>query len=87
MANKSYYMQEIDLMKGLPIMSVIFGHTFSYFYNSQNNILSNSHTNFINTNAVTNISLIFQSLDMIKISTNWITYSSLSTQQVVSSIL
>lgn len=77
MANKSYYMQEIDLIKGLIIMLVIFGHTFSYVYNSKNNMLPNSHADVISTSSI------FQSLDIVKISTHWITYSSLFTQQVV----
>lgn len=77
MANKSYYMQEIDLIKGLTIILVIFGHTFSYSYNPKTVMLPNIHPDVIN------IPLIFQSLDIVKISTHWITYSSLLTQQVV----
>jgi fucose 4-O-acetylase-like acetyltransferase len=57
-------MQEIDLIKGLIIVLVIFGHTFSYVYNSKNNMLLNSHADFINA------SLIFRSLDIVKISTH-----------------
>jgi peptidoglycan/LPS O-acetylase OafA/YrhL len=82
MTNNPHYIQEIDLMKGLLIVSVIFGHTFSYVNNSQNNTLSNSYINSMHTN-ITTTSIIIQNLDIVKILTHWITYSSLSTQQVV----
>jgi fucose 4-O-acetylase-like acetyltransferase len=82
MVNKSQYIQQIDIIKGLAIILVIFGHTFLYLNDTQNNISLNSQGYNKHIEVLT-ISTIIQNLNFTKIFTHWITYSALSTQQVV----
>jgi fucose 4-O-acetylase-like acetyltransferase len=82
MVNKSQYFQQIDIIKGLAIILVIFGHTFLYLNDTQNNISLNSQGYNKHIEVLT-ISTIIQNLNFTKIFTHWITYSALSTQQVV----
>jgi len=79
MKQESYYIQQIDLLKCLAIIIVILGHTFSFERESL--IIAEGTTEA--TAVTVTASQYFQNLDIVKIFTHWITYSSLITQQVI----
>jgi len=70
---------QIDLIKGLVMISVILGHTFSLTYESQSNQLAHE--------TILSMSTSLPSFDIKDIFSHWITYSALITQQAVPILL